>query len=181
MGLKGELTTKWTEYRPGNAIELNHTWKLHNEPDLGVSLGMFAMDWNGCYKVPKRAKLLQDQQQQQKNKKDSSLNAVTDEDEEGCDPSSKRDKLDLHPDDAELLHWTGSMVCAFLECPIILLNSFVDLEILVHSIYILYSFFLIFSYLLFATKFREIPQRKNSRLVERGLVPWLYWALRVWM
>mmetsp|Transcript_23844 Transcript_23844/g.34182 ORF Transcript_23844/g.34182 Transcript_23844/m.34182 type:complete len:520 (+) Transcript_23844:201-1760(+) len=109
LGLKGELTTKWTEYRPGNAIELNHTWKLHNEPDLGVSLGMFAMDWNGCYKVPKRAKLLQDQQQQQKNKKDNLLNAVTDEDEEGCDPSSKRDKLDLHPDDAELLHWTGSM------------------------------------------------------------------------
>lgn len=112
-GLVAELSTKWAEYRPGNAIELNHTWKLHNEPDLGVSLGMFAMDWNGCYKVPKRAKLLQNQKGNKKGVVGSNdfLNAVTDEDEEGAATSSaNRDKFDMHPQDAQLLHWTGSMV-----------------------------------------------------------------------
>jgi len=106
QGLKGELTNRWTEYRPGNAIEMNYMWKLHSEPDLGVSLGAFAMDLHGCYKVPKRAKLLQEQQQK-KGKND--LNAVTDEDEEGGTAASKHDGLELHPDDMELLNWTGSM------------------------------------------------------------------------
>jgi hypothetical protein len=113
-GLAAELSTKWAEYRPGNAIEQSHTWKLHNEPDLGVSLGMFAMDWNGCYKVPKRARLLQNQAKA--NKKgglgsNDLMNAVTDEEDEGALPSANRDGLNLHPHDAQLLNWTGSMVC----------------------------------------------------------------------
>lgn len=31
-------------YKPLNAVEVNHTWKLHNEPDIGVPLAPSAMD-----------------------------------------------------------------------------------------------------------------------------------------
>lgn len=32
------------QYKPLNAVEVNHTWKLHSEPDIGVPLAPSAMD-----------------------------------------------------------------------------------------------------------------------------------------
>jgi Paf1 len=42
-GLDGVLLDL-AQYKPLNAVEINHTWKLHSEPDLGVPLAPSAMD-----------------------------------------------------------------------------------------------------------------------------------------
>jgi len=106
-GIEGALQD-WASYKPGNSVETNYIWKLHSEPDLGVNLGTFAMDWKGCYRVPKRAKLLQEYQEKNRLKKPA--NAVTDEEDTGNNPKkSMPEGLELHPDDHELLHWTGGM------------------------------------------------------------------------
>lgn len=42
-GLDGVLLDL-AQYKPLNAVEVNHSWKLHNEPDLGVPLAPSAMD-----------------------------------------------------------------------------------------------------------------------------------------
>lgn len=42
-GLDGVLMDL-AQYKPLNAVEVNYTWKLHNEPDLGVPLAPSAMD-----------------------------------------------------------------------------------------------------------------------------------------
>ena len=40
------------QYKPMNAVELNHRWKLHCEPDLGVPLAPSAMDPLSYTKAP---------------------------------------------------------------------------------------------------------------------------------
>jgi len=42
-GLDGVLMDL-AQYKPLNAVEVNHTWRLHNEQDLGVPLAPSAMD-----------------------------------------------------------------------------------------------------------------------------------------
>lgn len=44
-GLDGILMDL-SQYKPLNAVEVNHRWKLHSEPDLGVPLAPSAMDPN---------------------------------------------------------------------------------------------------------------------------------------
>jgi hypothetical protein len=43
LGLEGVLQDA-SQYRPLNAVEVNYTWKLHSEPDLGVPLAPSAMN-----------------------------------------------------------------------------------------------------------------------------------------
>ena len=43
LGLDGVLQDA-SQYRPLNAVEVNYTWKLHSEPDLGVPLAPSAMN-----------------------------------------------------------------------------------------------------------------------------------------
>ena len=48
-------------YKPFNAVEAQHVWKLHTEADLGVPLAPSAMDWQpirmrGCR--PKKIKIV---------------------------------------------------------------------------------------------------------------------------
>ena len=38
-------------YKPQNAVEINHTWKLHSEPDIGVPLAPSAMNLKSYDKV----------------------------------------------------------------------------------------------------------------------------------
>lgn len=45
QGLEGQLQDLST-YRPLNAVELSHNWKLHAEQDLGVPIAPSAMDLN---------------------------------------------------------------------------------------------------------------------------------------
>lgn len=61
------------QYKPHNAVEVNHTWKLHSEQDVGVPLAPSAMD----------------------------LKSFKEPDEDAV--------VKLHPDDAALLDWKGSM------------------------------------------------------------------------
>jgi RNA polymerase II-associated factor 1 len=42
-GLEGVLN-EISQYKPLNAVEVNYSWKLHSEPDLGVPLAPSAMD-----------------------------------------------------------------------------------------------------------------------------------------
>jgi hypothetical protein len=42
-GLDGVLLDT-SQYRPLNSVEVNYSWKLHSEPDLGVPLAPSAMD-----------------------------------------------------------------------------------------------------------------------------------------
>eukprot|EP00559_Dactyliosolen_fragilissimus_P008343 CAMPEP_0184861412 /NCGR_PEP_ID=MMETSP0580-20130426/6101_1 /TAXON_ID=1118495 /ORGANISM="Dactyliosolen fragilissimus" /LENGTH=752 /DNA_ID=CAMNT_0027358899 /DNA_START=38 /DNA_END=2296 /DNA_ORIENTATION=+ len=55
-GLHGALHEKWARYRPNNAVERFHVWKLHSEFDLGVPLAPSAMDLEGCYVDPEHDK-----------------------------------------------------------------------------------------------------------------------------
>ena len=94
-GLEGELMDKWTRYKPFNAVESNYSWRLHSEPDLGVPLAPSAMDLEGCYVDPSK-----------RQKKSH------DEDDDDDDEAAARGPATpppLHPDDAALLNWTGSM------------------------------------------------------------------------
>eukprot|EP00563_Minutocellus_polymorphus_P002882 CAMPEP_0181037026 /NCGR_PEP_ID=MMETSP1070-20121207/9180_1 /TAXON_ID=265543 /ORGANISM="Minutocellus polymorphus, Strain NH13" /LENGTH=586 /DNA_ID=CAMNT_0023114711 /DNA_START=153 /DNA_END=1913 /DNA_ORIENTATION=+ len=84
LGLEGELTDKWTKYKPQNAVEQNYAWKLHAEADLGVPLAPSAMDLAGCYADPTRPT------------KDGSGQEV---------PAPG--PPDLHPDDEALINWAG--------------------------------------------------------------------------
>mmetsp|Transcript_19255 Transcript_19255/g.27856 ORF Transcript_19255/g.27856 Transcript_19255/m.27856 type:complete len:533 (-) Transcript_19255:383-1981(-) len=93
LGLDGELTDNWTRYRPSNAVEANYTWKLHTEPDLGVPLAPSAMDLEGCYADPLSAK--------------KKKTGYEDEEEETVEKKAGPPKL--HPDDAALINWTGSL------------------------------------------------------------------------
>jgi len=43
QGLEGVLQDA-SQYKPLNAVEVNYTWKLHSEPDLGVPLAPSAMN-----------------------------------------------------------------------------------------------------------------------------------------
>jgi hypothetical protein len=38
------ITEQCRQYKPHNAVEMNHTWKLHSEPDLGIPIAPSAMD-----------------------------------------------------------------------------------------------------------------------------------------
>lgn len=93
---ENELRKKWSQYRPGNAIELHHTWKLHSEHDLGVPLGRFAMDLEGCYNQ-KRVKDLE---------ADGGNNGFSMKDTQKL---LRNGVMKLHPRDEEILNWTGSM------------------------------------------------------------------------
>lgn len=42
--LDSVLAEQSRQYKPLNAVEVNHTWKLHSEPDIGVPLAPSAMD-----------------------------------------------------------------------------------------------------------------------------------------
>ena len=64
-------------YKPQNAVEIHHTWKLHSEPDIGVPLAPSAMNLKSYDKVNESVVLT--------------------------------DNAALHPDDAALLDWTGSL------------------------------------------------------------------------
>jgi hypothetical protein len=68
-----------SQYKPLNAVEVNYRWKLHSEPDLGVPLAPSAMD-------PKSY---------------NSTNNASNVAENGT-PT-------LHPDDQNILEWTGSL------------------------------------------------------------------------
>ena len=52
LGLDGALLQHYSRYRPHNAVEVNYSYKLHAEPDLGVSLAPSAMDLD-CYQDKK--------------------------------------------------------------------------------------------------------------------------------
>lgn len=52
-GLEGVLHDI-SQYKPLNAVEVNYSWKLHSEPDLGVPLAPSAMDPQ-LYKPPSTA------------------------------------------------------------------------------------------------------------------------------
>jgi hypothetical protein len=45
------LAEQARQYKPHNAVEANHTWRLHSEPDIGVPLAPSAMDLKS-YKKP---------------------------------------------------------------------------------------------------------------------------------
>jgi hypothetical protein len=122
-GIESALQKDWSAYLPSNAIEHNYLSKLYCEPDLGVGLYKFAMDLKGCYRVPKRAKLMEEHQKKNKNKNNKGTGVTTVTDEEDADNHSNGNKkkksstankqntpkgLELHPDDYELLNWTGS-------------------------------------------------------------------------
>jgi Paf1 len=42
--LDAVLAEQSRQYKPLNAVEVNHTWRLHSEPDIGVPLAPSAMD-----------------------------------------------------------------------------------------------------------------------------------------
>ena len=71
------LQEQCKQYKPLNSVEVNYTWKLHAEADLGVPLAPSAMDPKS-YTTTTKATSLSDQPM-------------------------------LHPDDAALLDWKGSM------------------------------------------------------------------------
>ena len=103
LGLDGELNDKWTKYKPHNAIEVNHVWKLHVEPDLGVPIASTAIQLNLYVNPTKRAITL-------------GVGSNIDETmfiEEGNRNStastSSSTTMMMHPDDAALLNWKGSM------------------------------------------------------------------------
>lgn len=50
LGLEGNLQD-FSQYRSLNAVEVNYSYRLHTEPDLGVPLAPSAMD-DKCYKPP---------------------------------------------------------------------------------------------------------------------------------
>jgi hypothetical protein len=91
LGLEGELTDKWTKYKPRNAVERQYVWKLHVEANLGVPLAVSAMDWEGCYTDP--------------DIKDDSKDDNKDNDAKGAIKSSPP----LHPDEDALINWKGSL------------------------------------------------------------------------
>ena len=103
LGLDGELNDKWTRYKSDNAIEANHSWKLHAEPDLGVPLAPSAMDFEGCYKDPSKS-----------NKKQKKNDAFDDEllfddmDDEKEDEKGTS-MVPLDKEDEKLINWTGHM------------------------------------------------------------------------
>jgi len=86
LGLDGEINDKWTRFKPNNAIDKLYTWELHSELDLGVPIAPSAMDYEGCYVDPKK---------KQKN---------------GGEVSRA-----LHPKDASILNWKGSLGDSVLE------------------------------------------------------------------
>jgi RNA polymerase II-associated factor 1 len=97
LGLDGELE-KWTRYKPFNAIETNYSWKLHTESDLGVPLAPSAMDLETCYVDPSKPR------KKQKHDYEDMF------DDDDLDPSQNKIKLPpLHPDDAALINWKGSL------------------------------------------------------------------------
>jgi RNA polymerase II-associated factor 1 len=87
LGLEGELTDKWTKYKPRNAVERQYVWKIHPEADLGVPLAVSAMDWEGA--------------------------AYTDPDKKGNNQDKKETtaikSTALHPDDDAIINWKGSL------------------------------------------------------------------------
>jgi hypothetical protein len=99
LGLEGELNDKWTKYKPDNAIEANYSWKLHAEPDLGVPLAPSAMDYEGCYVDPSKAK-----KQKKNDAYDELFNDMDDDKDDTDDPAGP---APLHPDDANLINWDG--------------------------------------------------------------------------
>ncbi|KAL3802246.1 hypothetical protein HJC23_001790 [Cyclotella cryptica] len=92
LGLEGELTDKWTKYKPRNAVERQYVWKLHAEKDLGVPLAVSAMDWEGSYTDPDKAK----EDANGLDGKDSSLH-------------KSHHVPPIHPDDEALINWKGSL------------------------------------------------------------------------
>lgn len=110
LRLEGELD-RWTRYRPFNAVEAGYSWKLHSEPDLGVPLAASAMDLR-CYRDPsttgaKRRKLGSGYS----NSVQNILDEDDDHDNDNNPLRSNNSKTPppLHPDDAALLHWKGSL------------------------------------------------------------------------
>jgi len=93
QGLEGQLQDL-AVYRPMNAVEVNHSWKLHAEQDLGVPLAPSAMDLH-MYEdaIAKKKKMKQ---------RSNSLLVVTPEE-------SSQVEEPLHPDDEALVHWKGPM------------------------------------------------------------------------
>lgn len=103
LGLDGELNDKWTRYKPRNAIEVNHVWKLHVEPDLGVPLASAAMHLE-LYENPKN----RSSTHALDHPIDESMFGGGDDDK---DKSANRTTTQpmLHPDDSALLNWKGSL------------------------------------------------------------------------
>ena len=101
LGLDGELNDKWTRYKARNAIEVNHVWKLHVEPDVGVPLASAAMQLD-LYVNPK-------------NRLNSQANEDHPIDEDMfADGDDNKDPVlqthpTMHPDDSALLDWKGSL------------------------------------------------------------------------
>ena len=98
LGLDGELNDKWTKYKSDNAVEANYAWKLHAEPDLGVPLAPSAMDYEGCYFDPLKAK---------KQKKNDAYDDLFDDMDEEKEDETAIAPAPLHPDDDALINWKG--------------------------------------------------------------------------
>lgn len=73
-------------------MEKGHVWKLHAESDLGVKLGVSAMDFEGCYVDPDR--------------RDGDGNK---DETDGVGGNKPNVIPPLHPDDEALIHWKGSL------------------------------------------------------------------------
>lgn len=84
-------------------MELNHAWKLHSEPDLGVPLAPSAMDLEYCYVDPTK----------KEKKKQNDYDELFDEDEE--EKNNKNEMPALHPNDLALFNWKGSMGDSVME------------------------------------------------------------------
>lgn len=89
----------WTKYRPFNAVEKTYTWKLHSEPDLGVPLAPSAMN----------LKMYKDPSKEDSDADDNSDKEDTTIKQNASNQKRKRNQSRLHPDDAALINWKGSM------------------------------------------------------------------------
>jgi hypothetical protein len=87
-GLDGQLQ-ELANYRPHNAVEVNHLWKLHAESDLGVPLAPSAMNLRMYEKQP------------------SATTATT--------TTIATTTTTLHPDDEALLLWKGHLGDSAME------------------------------------------------------------------
>jgi len=102
--LDAVLKDECRRYKPLNSVEVNYTWRLHSEPDLGVPLAPSAMDV-AMYQIPK--------DDAAGNKKPRGPDDMDIDDDAGAN-GDKINKTNgasakLDPDDEALLDWKGSM------------------------------------------------------------------------
>jgi len=99
QGLEGQLQDL-SIYRPMNAVELNHAWKLHAEQDLGIPLAPSAMDMVMYDEAKKKKKAAA-----AAAASTGGLSVVT----PPTTDSTAVVEQPLHPDDEALVNWKGPM------------------------------------------------------------------------